>query len=384
MSVLRGRPFRFRLPNDLKVRFQREKEVNPVGPLLTNPKYDVDFHYHYAPKTVSSGIVRTETARYLRDLGIKFGEITNKSPMSGISLFSNYDLQATKEVVDFLNAAGLSNEQVCNMILKRPHILLRPTAFLRKRVQELREELDMTKRDTISLIFKQPNLLNDAVELKDIVVKRFQLKRSFAISDDEFMGMVERDPRFLYYEWKSSTDPIIKFLKSFEFYDSQIKKILTLAPSVLGSSNTTKLESQTDLFLNYIGFTETAFKDSIPEYPHLLVYRQRLLRLKFDIIKEAGRFTWQDVARAPLTLGYSVERIHTRLSFLKYLGKLDDTKYHLSTILAHLEKNYLKWMAQSDQETFDAFKEQEKLTVKKLRNSIRSKIIHTELGLLDD
>ena len=358
--------------------------IDTSKPLVYDPEYDLDLHKRYRPKTVASGLVRTDTARYLRDLGIKFGEISNKSPLAGISLFSNYELGNTKKVVDFFSAAGLTNDQICRMILKRPHLLLRPPTFFRKRSQELREELDLTKKETIGLLFKQPNLLNDAVELKDVVVKRAQFKRHFKIQDREFMSMVERDPRFLFYGWKESTERIVKYLQSFGFYDAQMKKIMTMAPSVIGSGNTSKLESQADLILNYIGFTTTAFRDSIPEYPHLLVYRQRLLRLKFDIIKSSERFTWQDVARAPLTLGYSVERIYTRLNFLKHLGELQKTKYHLSTILAHMEKDYLQWMAKSDVETFDLFKKQERENVKKLRNSIRAKIVHTELDVLDE
>ena len=370
---------RFLFSDDYKVDVDKPLELDP------NWTYDsVKFHNHYSPKVVSSGVVRTEVARYLRDLGIKFGEISNKSPLSGISLFSNYDLQATKDVVDFLSSAGLNNEDICKMILKRPHLLLKSTESLRKRLLELREELDMTKKETVNLICRQPNVLNDAFPLQDVTVKRFHLKRSFMISDEQFMSMVERDPRFLFFSWRKSTDPIIKYLQTFGFYDKQIKKILTTAPSVVGSDNTAKLESQAALFFNYMGFTEPAFQASIPEYPHLLVYRQRLLRLKFDIINGTGRFTWQDIARAPLTLGYSVERIYTRLNFLRDLGLLESTKYHLSSILANSQKYYLRMLAKSDLDSFNAFTEKEKENIKKLRDSIRTKIVHSELELLEE
>ena len=354
-------------------------EVDP------NWTYDsVKFHNHYKPKVVPSGVIRTEVARYLRDLGIKFGEVTSKSPLAGISLFSNYDLQATKDVVDFLSSAGLRNEEICKMIVKRPHLLLKSTESLRKRLLELREELDMTKKETVNLICKQPNVLNDAFSLQDITHKRFHLKRSFKISDEQFMSMVKRDPRFLFFSWKKSTDPIIKYLQTFGFHDKQIKKILTVAPSVIGSDDTAKLESQAALFFQYMGFTEPAFQAAVPEYPHLLVYRQRLLRLKFDIINGTGRFTWQDIARAPLTLGYSVERIYTRINFLKHLGLLGSIKYHLSSILANSQKYYLDVLVKSDLETFNAFKEKEKENIKKLRDSIRTRIVHSEPELLVD
>jgi len=367
--------------------FSDEYKLELDKPFDVDPNWTYDsirFHNRYQPKVVSSGIVRTEVARYLRDLGIRFGEITNKSPLSGISLFSNYDLQATKDVVDFLSTAGLSNEQICSMIMKRPHLLLKSTDNLRKRLLELREELDMTKKETVNLIFKQPNVLNDAFPLQDIVMKRFHFKRNFVISDEEFMSMVERDPRFLFFSWKKSTDPIIKYLQTFGFSDKQIKKIITMAPSVVGSDNTAKLESQAALFLHYMGFTEPAFQAAVPEYPHLLVYRQRLLRLKFDIINNSGRFTWQDIARAPLSLGYSVERIYTRLNFLKHVGLLENTKYHLSSILAHRQKYYLQMMAKSSLESFSDFQEKEKASIKKLRDSIRTRIVHSEPELLDD
>ena len=367
--------------------FSDEFKVELDKPIEDDPNWTYDsvkFHNHYQPKVVHSGVIRTEVARYLRDLGIKFGEITSKSPLSGISLFSNYDLQATKDVVDFLSSAGLKNEEICKMIVKRPHLLLKSTESLRKRLLELREELDMTKKETVNLICKQPNVLNDAFSLQDITQKRFHLKRNFKISDEQFMSMVERDPRFLFFSWKKSTDPIIKYLQTFGFHDKQIKKILTVAPSVIGSDDTAKLESQVALFFHYMGFTEPAFQAAVPEYPHLLVYRQRLLRLKFDIINSTGRFTWQDIARAPLTLGYSVERIYTRLNFLKHLDLLENIKYHLSSILANTQKYYLDVLVKSDLETFDAFKEKEKENIKKLRDSIRTRIVHSEPGLLVD
>ena len=378
-----------RLPLSIQVRylFSDEYQLDLDKPIEYDPNWTYDvarFHERYQPKVVPSGIVRTEVARYLRDLGIKFGEVTKKSPLSGISLFSNYDLQTTKEVVDFLNSAGLSNDQVCNMILKRPHLLLKSVESLRKRLLDLREELDMTKKDTVNLIFKQPNVLNDAFTLQDITMKRSQLKRNFKISDEQFMSMVERDPRFLFFSWRKSTDPIIKYLQTFGFYDKQIQKILTLAPSVIGSETTAKLESQAALFFNYMGFTQPAFHAAVPEYPHLLVYRQRLLRLKFDIINGTDRFTWEDIARAPLTLGYSVERIYMRLNFMRHLGLLKDTKYHLSSLLAHSEKTFLGSMTKSDLETFNSFKEKEKVNTKKLRDSIRTRIVHSELELLEE
>lgn len=377
------------LPLNLKVRclFSDEYQLDLDEPIPVDPNWTMDtvrFFERYTRKVVPSGLVRTEVARYLRDLGIKFGEVNKKSPLSGISLFSNYDIESVKNMVDFLNSAGLSNEQVCRIILKRPHLLLKSTDALRQRLQDLREELDMTKKDTINMICKQPNVLNDALPLTDITMKRFHLKRSFKISDEEFMSMVERDPRFLFFSWKKSTDPLIKYLQTFGFVDKQIKKILTLAPSVIGSETTAKLESQAALFLNYMGFTEPAFQSAIPEYPHLLVYRQRLLRLKFDIINSTGRFTWQDIARAPLTLGYSVERIYTRLNFLHHLDMMKTTKYHLSSLLAHSEKNFLQLMAKSDVDTFNAFKDKEKENIRRLRDSIRTRIVHSELNLLKE
>lgn len=385
ISALRGRF----LAVNVKVRslfsddFQLDLEKpHPIDKTWT---YDtIRFHQHYEPKVVSSGLVRTEIARYLRDLGINFGKISNKSPLAGISLFTNYDLDDIRKVVEFLHSAGLNNDQICSMILKRPHFLLKSIDSLRKRLLELREELDMTKKDTVNLICKQPNVLNNALPLTDITMKRFHLKRSFKISDEQFMSMVERDPRFLFFSWKSSTDPLIKYLQTFGFHDMQVKKILTLAPSVIGSETTWKLESQAALFMTYMGFTQTAFQECIPEYPHLLVYRQRLLRLKYDIISATEKFTWKDIARAPLTLGYSVERIHTRLNFLHHLDLLKDTKYQLSSILAHSEKSFLSSMAKSDAETFNSYKESEKPNIKRLRNSIRTRVIHSELELLDE
>eukprot|EP00794_Sanderia_malayensis_P012285 gene12285-13550_t len=355
------------------------------GELFTPDMYDEKLHSRYRPKLSSSGLVRTETARYLRDLGIKFGQISNKSPLHCISLFSNYDLDHTKRNVDFLKSAGLDNDQICHIIMKRPYILLRSTSFMRERVQNIREELDLTKKETLNLIWKQPNILNDAVALTDVQNKRFQLKRKFEISNEEFLLMVERDPRFLFHSWEFSTLPILDYLaEEFVFSDQHMKKILLLAPSVIGTESTAKLESQVDLFLNYMGFSEKGFKEAIPDYPHLLVYRQRLLKLKFNIINKTGVFTWEDIARAPLTLGYSAERIYMRLNFLKFLGKLEKGSFRLSSVLALMEKKYLSNIAQSSSEEYEEFKKNEIDNVRKMRNEIRTKIIHTELDLLLD
>ena len=226
-----------------------------------------------------------------------------------------------KPTVQWLLDLGLRKSQVAKAVATFPQLLgLSIEKNLKPTVQWF-SDLGLTKSQCVKAVATFPQILGLSMEqnLKPTV----QWLLDFGLTESQVAKAVASNPRILALSLEQNLKPTVQWLSDLGLTDSQVAKAVATCPQLICLSIEKNLKPTVQWLLDF-GLTESQLAKTAATFPQILAFSiAKNLSAKTLLLKDffATKGAVELVAKWPQLLGYSYQRLTTRLKILAEQNK---------------------------------------------------------------
>ncbi|KAA8540700.1 hypothetical protein F0562_024381 [Nyssa sinensis] len=277
-------------------------------------------------------------------------------------------------VVEFLAAYGFSREQITNMTLKRPWLLINNPQKTYKPKLEFLQSLSSAS-EVVKLVYKDPFVLKQG--LKNRLIPCVQVLKRIVHTDENVFKAIKAEYLVLHFDLEKSFEPNVLTLLNFGVPESNVLKLIMIGPRILLQRteqfnkivqevaklgfDTKKLlfvlamrsmhlirntfwEKKMEVFRSF-GLSRDEIISAFKLQPMCVLSSEKKIREMMDFFVNKLHFKPSMISRHPGLLLLSMEkRIIPRCSVLRLLMLNDviDEEINLLPILQMTHKNFLQ------------------------------------------
>ena len=272
-------------------------------------------------RTGKAGNTMDEISQFLVSAGfsaIELDMMLEKVLVPGMSIE-----QTLRPKLQCLLDLGLTKRQVAKAVASYPPVLgLSIEQNLKPTVQWI-ADLGLVKTQVAKAVANHPQILGLSIEqnLKPTV----QWVADLGLAKTQVVKAVASHPRMLGLSIERNMKPTVQWLLDLGLSESEVARAVARHPPVLWLSVDQNLKQTVQWFLD-LGMTKSQVASAVATHPQLLCYSVvKNLNLKMLVLNDY--FTAQGatelVAKWPPLLGYSYQRLTTRLKILAEQDKID-------------------------------------------------------------
>eukprot|EP00438_Fugacium_kawagutii_P031476 Skav222645 [mRNA] locus=scaffold10:444608:446644:- [translate_table: standard] len=242
--------------------------------------------------------------------------------------------------VHWMLELGLTKSQVAKAAAKSPQILgcsieqnLKPTV-------QWMHELGLTKIQVAKAVASFPQILGLSVEQNLKLTVQWMLE--LGLTKSQVAKAVATNPRLLSYSIEQNLKPTVQWMLKLGLNESQVAKAVATSP-ILGLSVQQNLNRKVQ-WLAELGLTKSQVVKVIVDFPQILgLSIEENLASKMKLLKSYFSHTdsAQLLAKWPVILGYSRQRLEKRLTVLSEQNRLGGLISAMSLTEEAFHKRYL-------------------------------------------
>ncbi|XP_054289122.1 transcription termination factor 3, mitochondrial-like isoform X1 [Macrosteles quadrilineatus] len=213
-------------------------------------------------------------------LGVKLNVLEKKPEVAEYILKLNFEKQV-KPYLRFLHDVGVPTEEFGRFITKNPLIFREDLEDLQIRINYL-EAKKFTTEMISRIVTRNPSWLSFSTVDIDKRLGFFQ--RTFVLSGDEVRALTIKRPTIITYSLGKITVSHFAVKEEMGFSEVETKTLLLRCPKVF-DIHTQALKNRFDLIHNLMGVPH----EQILEQPHVLLFREFIVKQRHDFLKELGK-----------------------------------------------------------------------------------------------
>ena len=280
------------------------------------------------------------TVQWFSDIGLAKTQVAKavarQPQILGLSIEQNL-----KPTVQLLSDMGLANTQVVKAVATYPRILgLSIQQNLKPTVQWF-SDLGLAKSQVAKAVANHPQILGLNIEqnLKPTV----QWMSDLGLTRSQIVKTLATHPRILGYSIEQNLKPTVEWFLDLGLSESEVARAVARHPSVLWCSVDQNLKPTVQWFLD-LGMTKSQVASAVATNPQLLGFSiVKNLNPKMLVLNDY--FTAQGaaelVAKWPPLLGYSYQRLTTRLKILAEQDKINKLISGMSLKEEYFQRRFL-------------------------------------------
>nr|AKM76449.1 embryo defective 2219 [Pelargonium x hortorum] len=257
--------------------------------------------------------LRTRVAFYV-DMGMNdhdFGTMVYDCPKA----LGFLTLEEMKQKVNYLKEFGLDNEKVGKLLAFKPELMCCSIEERWKPLVKYLYYLGISRTDMRKILVVKPMVF--CIDLESNIVQKVRFFQDLGIRDEAIGKMLVKFPPLLTYSLLKKIRPVVVFLMTRAgVTQTDIAKVIALAPELLGCSISKKLDINMKYFLS-LGISIRQLGAMIADFPMLLRYNIDVLSPKYKYLRRTMVRPLLDVIEFPRFFSYSLEgRIIPRYKIL--------------------------------------------------------------------
>ena len=253
--------------------------------------------------------------QWLRDLGLNRGQIARTIGRFPPTLCCSIVKQLNPKV-KWLQEMGFSQGQLTQTIIRSPEILGYGTDNNMKRTMGWLGDLGLSKSQVVKVIVRFPSTLGCSIENK--LQPTVEWLRSWELSEVQVAKTIVRCPEILSLSLAKNLEPTSHWLFSLGLTRVEVAKVIATCPKVFSCSVEKNLKLKVQWLLG-LGLSQPEVAKVIVSFPAVFSYSiNKNLRHKVAVLQEVfGELAAvAAISRRPIILGYSQQRLTTRLRVL--------------------------------------------------------------------
>ncbi|KAM7275472.1 hypothetical protein ACFE04_017338 [Oxalis oulophora] len=246
-----------------------------------------------------------------------------------------YTLDEMNEKVNYLKEFGLNHEEVGRLLAFKPQLMGCSIEERWKPLVKFLYYLGVTRDGMRRMLTIKPMVF--CVDMEDTIMPKVRFFQDIGIRDDAIGNMLVRFPPLLTYSLHKKIRRVVVFLMTQGgVRESDIGKIIALAPELLGCNVAHKLEVNVKFFLS-LNIRPRQLGEMIADFPTLLRYNIDILRPKYKYLRRTMVRPLTDVIEYPRFFSYSLEdrivprhkiMVENRVNFkLRYMLGCSDEEF---------------------------------------------------------
>nr|AKM76439.1 embryo defective 2219 [Pelargonium cotyledonis] len=247
--------------------------------------------------------LRTRVAFYV-DMGMNdhdFGTMVFDCPKA----LGYLTLEEMTQKVNYLKEFGLHNEQVGKLLAFKPELMCCSIEERWKPLVKYLYYLGISRMGMRKILVVKPMVF--CIDLESNIVQKVRFFQDLGIQNDAIGKMLVTFPPLLTYSLLKKIRPVVIFLMTRAgITQTDIAKVIALAPQLLGCSIAKKLEVNMKYFLS-LGISIRQLGAMIADFPMLLRYNIDVLRPKYQYLRRTMVRPLLDAIEFPRFFSYSLE-----------------------------------------------------------------------------
>nr|AKM76438.1 embryo defective 2219 [Pelargonium citronellum] len=247
--------------------------------------------------------LRTRVAFYV-DMGMNdhdFGTMVFDCPKA----LGFLTLEEMTQKVNYLKEFGLNNEEVGKLLAFKPELMCCSIEERWKPLVKYLYYLGISRMGMRKILVVKPMVF--CIDLESNIVQKVRFFQDMGIRNDAIGKMLVKFPPLLTYSLLKKIRPVVIFLMTRAgVTQTDITKVIALAPELLGCSISKKLEVNMKYFLS-LGISIRQLGAMIADFPMLLRYNIDVLRPKYQYLRRTMVRPLLDVIEFPRFFSYSLE-----------------------------------------------------------------------------
>nr|AKM76440.1 embryo defective 2219 [Pelargonium dichondrifolium] len=214
-------------------------------------------------------------------------------------------LEEMTQKVNYLKEFGLNNEQVGKLLAFKPELMCCSIEERWKPLVKYLYYLGISRMGMRKILVVKPMVF--CIDLESNIVQKVRFFQDLGIKNDAIGKMLVTFPPLLTYSLLKKIRPVVIFLMTRAgVTQTDIAKVIALAPQLLGCNIANKLEVNMKYFLS-LGISIRQLGAMIADFPMLLRYNIDVLRPKYQYLRRTMVRPLLDVIEFPRFFSYSLE-----------------------------------------------------------------------------
>nr|AKM76443.1 embryo defective 2219 [Pelargonium fulgidum] len=214
-------------------------------------------------------------------------------------------LEEMTQKVNYLKEFGLNNEEVGKLLAFKPELMCCSIEERWKPLVKYLYYLGISRMGMRKILVVKPMVF--CIDLESNIVQKVRFFQDMGIRNDAIGKMLVKFPPLLTYSLLKKIRPVVIFLMTRAgVTQTDITKVIALAPELLGCSISKKLEVNMKYFLS-LGISIQQLGAMIADFPMLLRYNMDVLRPKYQYLRRTMVRPLLDVIEFPRFFSYSLE-----------------------------------------------------------------------------
>ncbi|EDV29487.1 uncharacterized protein TRIADDRAFT_51882 [Trichoplax adhaerens] len=252
-----------------------------------------------------------------------------------------------KRSIQFWQDFGLYEENLNNMIIKAPQILLQGIETEIKPKLNILLSLIKQRRVIIHLIQLQPSLFS--FTLSDVEM-RIDWLASLGFKEHDIGSIIRRLPSFLIKNF-DTIQSSVEWLRSDDYSYKEIRAIINEYPGILRRD--VQVMKDTKTFILKTGYTDEEFKSLILTFPTLLSFSLSSLQDRFQFAHDTLKCSLDEIKETPAIFTCNFNKIKLRYQFLQSVGRSDEVI--LKQLILASDRRFVRQEAESNMSIFLTF-----------------------------
>ena len=253
--------------------------------------------------------------QWLGGLGLTQGETAQIIAIVPQTLRCSID-KNLEPVVQWLRDLGLNEAQVAKTLVRFPPTLCYSIDKNLKRTTSWLVDLGLSQGRVAKIISGFPSILGCSIEKK--LQPAVALLQSLRLNEVQITKAIARCPEILYLSIAKNLKPTSRWLLSLGLTQVELAKVIATFPKALSCSVEKNLKLKVQWLLG-LGLSKLEVAKVIASFPAIFSYSiNQNLKQKVAILQKVFGVCGaaQAIARRPIILGYSHQRLTTRLRVL--------------------------------------------------------------------
>nr|AKM76448.1 embryo defective 2219 [Pelargonium transvaalense] len=214
-------------------------------------------------------------------------------------------LEEMTQKVNYLKEFGLNNEKVGKLLAFKPELMCCSIEERWKPLVKYLYYLGVSRMDMRKILVVKPMVF--CIDLESNIVQKVRFFQDLGIRDEAIGKMLVKFPPLLTYSLLKKIRPVVIFLMTKAgVTQTDIAKVIALAPELLGCSISKKLDVNMKYFLS-LGISIRQLGAMIADFPMLLRYNIDVLRPKYRYLRRTMVRPLLDIIDFPRFFSYSLE-----------------------------------------------------------------------------